>query len=127
MSREAINIIKSNQPSRLMDYAVLFKHKLTIFVVFSAMMSYMASLSGPVSWIRFTLLFLGGFCITAAANALNEVLEKDYDKLMKRTADRPLAAGRMSTSHAIFIAGVYPQPFFDLAKDTVTAVVTRFK
>lgn len=27
----------------------------------------------------------------------------------------------------IFIAGVYPQPFFDLAKDTVTAVVTRFK
>ncbi|CAN5737716.1 NADH-quinone oxidoreductase subunit M [soil metagenome] len=28
---------------------------------------------------------------------------------------------------AIFVAGVYPQPFFDLAKDTVTAVVTRFK
>ena len=28
---------------------------------------------------------------------------------------------------AIFVAGVYPQPFFDLTKDTVTAIITRFK
>lgn len=27
----------------------------------------------------------------------------------------------------IFIAGVYPQPFFELTKDTVAAIVTRFK
>jgi NADH-quinone oxidoreductase subunit M len=27
----------------------------------------------------------------------------------------------------IFIAGIYPQPFFDLTKDTVTTIITRFK
>jgi len=106
MSREAVDSIKTSQSNWLMDYAILFKHKLTLFVVFSAMMSYMASLSGPINWFKFALLFIGGFCITAAANTLNEVLEKDYDKLMKRTADRPLAAGRMSVSHAVFVAGV---------------------
>ncbi len=106
MSKEAVNSIKESHPGWLMDYAILFKHKLTIFVVFSAMMAYLASLNGPVNWLKFTLLFIGGFCITAAANALNEVLEKDYDKLMKRTADRPLAAGRMTASHAVFVAGV---------------------
>lgn len=106
MSKEAVSSVKGNQSNWLMDYALLFKHKLTIFVVFSAMMSYLASLSGPVNWLHFTILFIGGFCITAAANALNEVLEKDYDKLMKRTANRPLAAGRMSVSHAVFVAGV---------------------
>ena len=76
MSREAVDSIKSGQSNWLMDYAILFKHKLTLFVVFSAMMSYMASISGPVNWFKFALLFIGGFCITAAANALNEVLEK---------------------------------------------------
>jgi len=106
MSKEAVNSIKSGQYSWYNDYAMLFKHKLTMFVVFSAMMSYLASIEGHVNWISFALLFVGGFCITAAANALNEVLEKDYDKLMTRTADRPLAAGRMTVSHAVFVAGV---------------------
>jgi heme O synthase-like polyprenyltransferase len=32
--------------------------------------------------------------------------KKDYDKLMRRTADRPVAAGRMTSSHAVFVAGV---------------------
>lgn len=106
MPKEVVNSIRSGQVSRLRDYAMLFKHKLTTFVVFSAMMSYLVSLEGHVDWLNFALLFIGGFCITAAANALNEVLEKDYDKLMSRTADRPVAAGRMTSSHAVFVAGL---------------------
>ena len=52
------------------------------------------------------LLFLGGFLITAGANTINQILEKDYDKLMKRTRNRPLAAGRMHAPEAILTAGV---------------------
>jgi protoheme IX farnesyltransferase len=44
--------------------------------------------------------------VTGAANTLNQVLEKDYDRLMKRTADRPLAAGRMTVSEAVMFAGL---------------------
>ena len=52
------------------------------------------------------LLAVGGFLVTGAANALNQVLEKDFDRLMKRTADRPVAAGRMSISEAVMAAGL---------------------
>ena len=57
------------------------------------------------SWVYLFILGLGGFLVTAAANTLNQVLEKDFDAQMKRTADRPLAAGRMQISEAVMAAG----------------------
>ena len=39
---------------------------------------------------EFALLIFGGFLVTGSANGFNQVLEKDYDKLMTRTHDRPL-------------------------------------
>ena len=51
------------------------------------------------------LLALGGFLITGAANGINQVLEKDFDVLMKRTANRPIAAGRMSVSSGVLYSG----------------------
>lgn len=106
MKEKYLDNAGSAQFGLLRDYALLFKYKLTSFVVFSAMMSYLVSVKGPINWFSFMVLCIGGFCVTAAAHSLNEVLEKDYDKLMKRTADRPVAAGRMTSSHAVFIAGI---------------------
>jgi heme o synthase len=63
-------------------------------------------LDGQLNWANVAILFLGGFFTTGAANALNQVLEKDYDKLMKRTENRPLATGRMSSSEGILVAGL---------------------
>lgn len=55
--------------------------------------------------IDLVLLTLGGFLVTGAANAINEVLEKDFDALMTRTSVRPLASGRMGISEAVMFAG----------------------
>jgi protoheme IX farnesyltransferase len=41
------------------------------------------------------LLFIGGMLVTGSANAINQVTERDTDAMMKRTATRPVAAGRM--------------------------------
>lgn len=68
-------------------------------------MAFLIGSSGPIDWPSIGILALGGFLVTAAANTLNQVLEKDYDRLMKRTADRPLAAGRMKVSEAVLAAG----------------------
>lgn len=92
--------------SKLTDLALLVKFKLNITVVFSAVMAYLIAATESVSWIGILLLTMGGFLVTGAANALNQVLEKDFDKLMKRTANRPLAAGRMTTSTAVLAAGL---------------------
>ncbi len=88
-----------------MDYSMLFKFRLTLLVIFSAVVAYMIAAQSAINWIAIVVLSLGGFLITAAANTLNQVLERDYDKLMNRTANRPLAAGRMSVSEAVLTAG----------------------
>lgn len=87
------------------DYKMLFKFRLAMLVVFSAVMAYLIALEGAVNWVGVIVLSLGGFLITAAANTLNQVLERDYDKLMKRTENRPLAQGRISVSNAVMTAG----------------------
>jgi len=83
----------------------LVKFRLNLTVVFSSVMAYLIAAQGTVDWASVCLLGLGGFLVTGAANALNQVLEKDYDKLMKRTMNRPLAAGRMTISEAVMAAG----------------------
>lgn len=91
---------------KVSDYGQLVKFKLNLTVVFSAIMAYVIAFDGTASWSGIIVLGLGGFLVTAAANTLNQVLEREYDKLMKRTANRPLAAGRMSVSEAVIIAGL---------------------
>jgi protoheme IX farnesyltransferase len=76
-----------------------------MLVVFSAAMAYLVAVQGNINWTAFLALCLGGFLVTGASNTLNQVLERDTDQLMKRTANRPLAAGRMNVSEAIMIAG----------------------
>lgn len=91
--------------SKWTDYAMLVKLKLNLFVVFSAVISYFV-VAQSIDWVHVLYLAIGGFLITSSANALNQVLEKDFDKQMKRTETRPLAADRMKPSEAVIFAGL---------------------
>lgn len=88
------------------DFGLLVKFKLTLLVLFSAVMSYAIVSEGRINLFAMALLAVGGFLVTGAANALNQVLERDYDILMPRTANRPVATGRMSVSTAVLLAGL---------------------
>lgn len=108
MERNATNQISIWEGLRqsLADFGLLVKFKLTLLVLFSAVMSYAIVCAGKVDWTMMALLTFGGFMVTGAANALNQVLERDYDRLMPRTANRPVATGRMSVSRAVLLAGL---------------------
>ena len=86
---------------KIKDYSLLIKPSLSIMVVFSSVMSF-ALTKGSESYVDFwkmiLLLFAGGMLVTGSANAINQVVEKDTDVQMKRTAKRPVAAGRMSAT-----------------------------
>jgi heme o synthase len=93
--------------SKLRDYMMLVKFSLTFMVVFSAVISYLLApkiVGFNVKMIL--LLFAGGFLVTGSANAINQVVEKDTDAQMKRTAKRPLASGRMGTTEGWTFAAV---------------------
>ncbi len=96
----------SATPTKLQDFAALVKFRLNITVVFSSVMAYLIAAEGVVNWSVVMILALGGFFVTGAANALNEVLEAEFDTMMKRTENRPIASGRMTREEGILWAGM---------------------
>lgn len=76
-----------------------------MLVVFSAVITFSLATSSP-SLSDLSVLALGGLLVTFAANGLNQVLEKDYDRMMTRTARRPLPSGRMEVSEAVLASGL---------------------
>ena len=83
--------------NKLRDYSQLIKPSLSIMVVFSSLISYLlAPKIVQFDWSMMILFFAGGLLVTGSANAINQVVEKDTDAMMKRTAKRPIASGRMS-------------------------------
>lgn len=97
-------VVQSTFGSDLMQ---LVKGRLTFMVVFTSVIAFVLASAFTVGWASIIMLALGGFFVAGSANILNEVLEKDYDKLMTRTMNRPVAAGRMTSSHAVLIAGLF--------------------
>lgn len=92
--------------AKVEDLKQLVKFGLTFFVVISSIVGYLLAAQGQVQFIQLLYLTLGGFLITGSANTLNQIIEKDYDALMIRTAKRPLPAGRMEVTEAIIWAGI---------------------
>ncbi|MDR3693277.1 heme o synthase [Mucilaginibacter sp.] len=90
---------------RWSDFSKLIKLRLTFLVVFSASISFLigSKVNGEINWFNWGKLIVGGFLVTAAANCFNEIIEKDLDKLMKRTMDRPIPSGHMTTGQALVL------------------------
>ncbi len=94
--------------TKVNDYFQLIKFTLSFMVVFSTVVSFLIA-PNELHYVRskiisVLLLFVGGMLITGSANAINQVIEKNTDALMKRTAKRPVASGRMSANEASIFA-----------------------
>ncbi|MCH7409012.1 heme o synthase [Belliella sp. DSM 111904] len=86
---------------RAKAYYELIKFRLSALVTFSAVFGFILGDSGVIfSWVGFFALMIGGFLISGASGAANEILERDYDKLMKRTQNRPLPQNQISLQEA---------------------------
>tara|TARA_B100000524_G_scaffold22647_2_gene11525 strand:- start:7241 stop:8143 length:903 start_codon:yes stop_codon:yes gene_type:complete len=80
---------------------VFTKFRLSFLVVISALTGYL--FAGGSDYIEIAFLMVGGSFVTAASNGANQIWEKDIDKLMARTKNRPLALGTMSLRFAYSI------------------------
>lgn len=89
--------------SKLADYSQLIKFRLTFTVVLSSVLGYLLGIDGTVNGILLAALAIGGFLVVASSNGINQIIEKDFDKLMTRTENRPIAQNRMS----ILEAGIF--------------------
>jgi heme o synthase len=119
--------------AKVKDYFQLVKFTLSFMVVFSTVVSFLIAPNennfSREKFISVLLLFAGGMLVTGAANAINQVLEKKSDALMKRTAKRPVASGRMSEMEAgIFatIAGLGGTAIMWYFFNTESALISLF-
>ena len=81
------------------------KFTLSFTVVFTCVICYQIAPNIIVfDWWNILILTFAGLCITGSANAINQAVEKDTDAQMKRTANRPVASGRMSQQTAYAFA-----------------------
>ena len=81
----------------------LTKFRLTLSVVFSSFISYFLG-SESINFIDLILLLTGGFLIVSSSNIFNQIIERDLDKLMNRTKDRPLPKNKIKINTALFLA-----------------------
>ena len=76
---------------------------MSITVVFSAVIGYLLGVEN-FDITTFSLLVIGGFFVTGSANGFNQLIEREHDKFMERTASRPLPQGNLSVSQALIFS-----------------------
>ncbi len=92
--------------SKFSGYLKLTKFRLGALVVFSALLTYL-TVCEPFVWTEFLAIGLGGFLITSAANGFNQIIEKDLDKLMDRTKNRPMPTEVLNSTEALIFCSVF--------------------
>lgn len=118
------------EPGLFADYATLFKVRVSVMVVITAGAGYyLGSLASGISPFHIGMLkaMAGIAVVTAGSSALNQAMERRTDALMRRTASRPMAAGRISLVHglllgfaAIFLGSLYLSQVTNLLTGTLT-------
>lgn len=91
------------RPSMFGDFFILTKARLSLMVVFTTAVGFCVGSNGP--WLTLALLYavLGTSLAAASAAALNQWIEADVDRLMERTRERPLPAGRIKKGSALWL------------------------
>ena len=94
------------KPSLVADYLTLFKLRVSVMVLITAAAGfYLGSLRSGISPFHAGLFqaLLGIAAVTAGSSVLNQALERRSDAGMRRTANRPMAAGRISLAHGLLL------------------------
>ncbi len=89
-------------PSAAADYVALTKPRLNLLVVVTTLVAYYVGRRAGAPLAELVHTVVGTTLVAAGASALNQVWEKDTDKLMRRTRRRPLPDARLAVAPALW-------------------------
>lgn len=98
---EVVVTRKISVKEKIQAYVAFTKLRLSALVIVSALSGYL--FVGGNSGIEIFYLLVGGLLVTAASNGSNQIWEREFDKLMRRTQKRPLPTGKMSLTEAYIV------------------------
>ena len=96
--------IKLSLWSKVSSYFELLKFRLSLLVAFSCAFGYALASSSQLNWTTLIAVTIGGFLLSGASVTLNQVFERDFDKIMSRTKSRPLPTERITISEAVIFS-----------------------
>jgi heme o synthase len=86
----------------LADYWTLTKPEVNFLVLISALVGFYLASRGPLDFFRLFHTLMGTLLVASGTGTLNQYIERQSDKQMRRTANRPLPAGRMGPTQALW-------------------------
>ncbi len=87
-------------------YCDLIKARLTTLVLITTLVGFLFGAPGSVDYVLMFHALLGTALVASGAAALNQLLEREHDARMRRTASRPLPAGRLQPVTVMLFGGV---------------------
>ncbi|HEY0770884.1 MAG TPA: heme o synthase [Sphingobacteriaceae bacterium] len=110
-------------------FSEMLKFRLSLLVAFSCAFGFVLA-SPDLNWMKLITLFIGGFLLSGASIVVNQIKEKEYDKVMTRTMNRPLPTERVSVQEAMvfgaicFLAAVIILYYFTNPLTTVVSIIS---
>jgi heme o synthase len=105
-SAEVLNSTPSVEKSWAAVFADLIKARLTALVLLTTFVGFYLGWQGAMNYLAMFHALFGTALVAAGASALNQLLEREYDAKMRRTASRPLPSGRMQPATVAIFGGV---------------------
>src|SRR5438046_5652435 len=87
------------------DYWALTKPEVNLLIAIATFAGFCVAVPGPLRefpWLRLVHTLLGTLLVASGTGTLNQYVERHFDAPMRRTARRPLAAGRLEPSAALW-------------------------
>jgi len=112
---------------RLKQYLELTKPRVVVLIVFTAIIGMLLSVPGMVPWQPLLAGTAGIWLAAASAAAINHLIDQHIDRLMARTAHRPLATGQLTSVQVLIFAvilGAIAMTILFFWVNTLTAVLT---
>jgi heme o synthase len=87
-------------PLKLRDYYALTKPEVNLLILMTTSAGYYLGSAGPLRVDRLFITLVGTLLVASGTATLNQLMERGYDSQMRRTANRPLVSGRLSSREA---------------------------
>jgi heme o synthase len=105
VTAEVLSGVAAAERSWTVVFADLVKARLTTLVLLTTLVGFYLGWRGPMDYALLFHTLFGTALVAAGAAALNQLLEREHDARMRRTANRPLPSGRLQPVTVMLFGG----------------------